>query len=431
MSRSGPPSATEADQPAGPLALGHVHRVVDRDDAHEFLVAVDDRQSEEVVFGDLLRDELARVLDPGGDHLAAHDLADRRLVAGDQEVAQRDHAHEPAGFVDHVGIVDRLLVGGLAAELGDRLGDRELGRERRVVRGRDRAGAAFGVGSELADVLPLGGGERRQERLVFGLAQAVEQIGALVVGHRRDDPGELAAAEARGDRALHLRLQEGQDVGCLPLVQRRQHAGGFRGRHAGEDRCRIRRVDGGKGDADRLEIVTGEELGEHRRLGAVRASAAGGYGVRTCGADAARRGRTAAGARSRASPWSRSRRPEAAPRQEAEQDRRSGRGHRAPPRVDPPDPRCVDGSAAVACATDPDGHPVPTARALGPGTRSTVTVHRCPDRCCRSNAGQPASEPGGAGRPVNPRRRAAGDRRATCCRGDRRRSSGRPRPGPA
>ena len=80
----------------GRFVLDDVDDVVDRDDADELVLLVDDRDREQVVGGDLPRDFFLVRVDAHADQIGRHDPLERRVRRHEQQPAQRDDADEMA-----------------------------------------------------------------------------------------------------------------------------------------------------------------------------------------------------------------------------------------------------------------------------------------------------------------------------------------------
>ena len=119
--------AAEGQEVLGLLPALDVEGVVVGDDADEHVAGVDDGQGDQVVLADLSDDVLLMLVDAGRDRLALHDPLDAGVGAGQDERLERDLAEELVAGVDDVAVVDRLAVGGLAAEAVDRLACGEVG----------------------------------------------------------------------------------------------------------------------------------------------------------------------------------------------------------------------------------------------------------------------------------------------------------------
>ncbi|MFM7290910.1 MAG: CBS domain-containing protein [Planctomycetia bacterium] len=102
-------------------------------DEHNRLVGiVTHRDGEKVEPGQLFHHAVAGLLQADADRIALHQVRHERRRSGEDQVAERHEAHELAGGVEHVDVVDRLAVGRLGAEAGHGLARRDVGRQRRV-----------------------------------------------------------------------------------------------------------------------------------------------------------------------------------------------------------------------------------------------------------------------------------------------------------
>ena len=107
--------AGQAEDVLGRLVLDDVDDVVDRDDADELVLGVDNGNGEEVVGRDLARDLFLIGVDARAVDLAGHDALERRVRRHEQQPAQGHDADQVAPLVDDVEIEDHLDVARLCS----------------------------------------------------------------------------------------------------------------------------------------------------------------------------------------------------------------------------------------------------------------------------------------------------------------------------
>ena len=157
--------AAEGEQVLGLRPALDVQGVVVGDDADEPVVGIDDRDGDQVVAADLVDDLLLVLVDAGEDRLVLHDPFDAGHRGGQDQPLQGDLADQLVVGADDVAGVDRLAVGGLAAEAVQGVAGGQLGGERGVIGGHDGAGGPRLVAGQAADVLALGVGQLAEDRL--------------------------------------------------------------------------------------------------------------------------------------------------------------------------------------------------------------------------------------------------------------------------
>ena len=135
------------------LVFHDVHGVVEGHNTDQPVLRVDDRQREEVVLAEHLRDLLFVVERADRDDVLLHDRLDRRVVVLTKK--QILHAHKTDELVSarDVAGVDRLFVDARTADAEDSLLHRHIGPQRDVFRRHDRARGILGVAQDLVDLL--------------------------------------------------------------------------------------------------------------------------------------------------------------------------------------------------------------------------------------------------------------------------------------
>ncbi len=246
----------------GRLVLFDVEHVVDGDDADQFVEAVADRQGEQVVVPDDPGRLLARGAGAHVQHVAMHQVADARLGFGEDQVFQRDETDQMPACVDDVQVVDGLLARGDLAHVGQRLDRGQLGRDRRELGAHDRTDRALGVFGEALG-LPADALRQQGQQLVLARErQTLDEVGAVVGGHRRDERGDGQRVLLRGQRHLPLARQVAEGLrGVLEPVQAEDGPGRVVGQafQDGRDAVRVRLE---KGAPDGSGLAGGQHLRE-------------------------------------------------------------------------------------------------------------------------------------------------------------------------
>src|SRR5674476_1058587 len=106
--------ASSTEDPRQALLPGErkhqIDGIVDGDDSVELALVVNDGQGEQVVLGDHVGDHFFGRRGEHGDRVLRHEVADLLVWRRGEQVAQREHAAQLLGAVDHVDVVDGLYV---------------------------------------------------------------------------------------------------------------------------------------------------------------------------------------------------------------------------------------------------------------------------------------------------------------------------------
>ncbi|GIW19984.1 MAG: hypothetical protein KatS3mg065_0280 [Chloroflexota bacterium] len=277
-SRPGLGPSEELRQPLLPgRRQDRVDGVVDGHDPDEPPLVVDDRHGEEVVAGDDRRHVVLVVEDPDRDRIADHDLADRGVGLGDDEVAEGEDADEVPLVVGDVDVVDRL---GVRLELpesvdglsrGQVVGDGdELGRH-------DPAGGVLRVAEELPDLVGLVALHEGEDLGPGLIRQVGDEVGGVIGAHLFEDVGGALGREVLEDLDLGLGrhlldglgrdlvVEGGHDPGPVlrgELVDDRRQVGRVQLAEAGMGHPELDRGDGGLDGVDVLPIDVALRNGE-------------------------------------------------------------------------------------------------------------------------------------------------------------------------
>ena len=217
------------------LLLNDVEHVVDRDHAHEAVLQVDDRDREQVVLRDQLRDFFRAGVDLRSHDALDHDVLELERGVGEDEAAQREHSHQMLVGVDAVDVEERLLTRVLTDGL-DGLGDGELLVEREELGVHQRAGGLFLALQQRLELGALRGAQDLQDPSAAVFVEDVEKVGGVVRGRRAADRGqrgvvgrvedlvEVALVELeQGTRRLAGLDEQGEDPLAVFLQKQGQH----------------------------------------------------------------------------------------------------------------------------------------------------------------------------------------------------------------
>ena len=167
-------------QVAGGLLLDHIDDVVDGDDPHQPLLAVDHRHGQKVVALDHARHLFLIGIGADAHHLPGHHIAEPLLRIGRDQVAQRQHAGEVARGVGDVEGVDGLGVAGTAAHDLQGLGGAVKLLEVDELRRHQAARRFRLVPQHLRRDTPLGRAQLRQKAPHHLGGQLIEQAHPIV-----------------------------------------------------------------------------------------------------------------------------------------------------------------------------------------------------------------------------------------------------------
>ncbi len=188
---------------------------------------------------------------------------------GQDQALERDDAEELVAGVDDVAVVDRLAVGGLAAEPVERLADGQARRQGGVVGRHDRAGRPRLVAGQAADVVALGLGQVPEDLVGPVLVEPVDQVGPVVVRHQVEQARRLDRRHRLDEADLPLAADVAHHLGPGPVGQQPQRRVAPRLAEVLDDLGHVRRVVVGQ------ELAQGRSLARADQLAGGRAPAAG------------------------------------------------------------------------------------------------------------------------------------------------------------
>ena len=205
------------------LLFDNVHDVVGGDDAHQTVLVVHDGDAHQVVFAHRVGDDLLIVQRLDRYEVGRHDVGDRLVLIGENQMPQRDGAHQMALAVDDIAGVDGFLVQAGLAQRFHRLahghGAVELGK----LDGHDRAGRIFRVFEELVDQRALCGIGVLQDALDDRRGQLLEEIDRVVQEHFVQQGVDFAVADQRDQLLLLLAVDIGEHFRRDVLGQYAEH----------------------------------------------------------------------------------------------------------------------------------------------------------------------------------------------------------------
>ena len=188
------------------LFLDHdVDHVVDRDDAEQAVLPVDDRDRVDVVLGDQARDFFLRGVWPRGEQAPLHDVGDLPIGRCGEEAAQRHVAHQEPVRVEGIQALHGLDFGVDPLQLVEGLGHGPLRADRGDLLGHQAPGRSGRVAQEPLDLRRVARRHLREDRFALALCEVLEEEGDLVgrqpVEHRPQlPPARRCGGSAAGSR---------------------------------------------------------------------------------------------------------------------------------------------------------------------------------------------------------------------------------------
>jgi hypothetical protein len=171
--------------------IDHVDDVIGRHDAFHAAFTIDNRNCEQVLFGEQLRQVFLVQFLGRRDKLGSHDVADPLLSRGGHQPAQGNDAQQALIGIEHVGIVNRLYLLRLTAQIRDCLIHGHIRPQPRETRAHQAAGIVFGVSQQGYDFTAV------------VIVEEGEEIGSLLLGSLLDDVrGIIGRKQAHPDAAL-------------------------------------------------------------------------------------------------------------------------------------------------------------------------------------------------------------------------------------
>ncbi|MNN22390.1 hypothetical protein D3C81_1357470 [compost metagenome] len=146
----------------GGLIDHHIQCIVARHQAHQSPNLVQHRHGQQVVLADQAGHFFLAGRGANADDLVHHDLLDRRLGGGQDQLAQGQRTAQVALLVEYIRLIDGFGIGSLAAQHVDGLACAEAGIQARVFAGHQVTGRAFAVALRVKQVVTTGLGSLAQ-----------------------------------------------------------------------------------------------------------------------------------------------------------------------------------------------------------------------------------------------------------------------------
>jgi len=188
------------------------------------------------------------------EEVALGDRLDGGVGRGEQEVAQRDHARQATVTLDHVDVVDALVLAGFGAQLLDDLLDGHVLGHGGDLRRHDAAGRLLLVAEQRADGARFFDAHEAQQGLGLVVGEVADDVGGVVRVHLGEECGGAALGEVVDDVGLQVVFELGDRVGGLLVVEVLEDLGALGGVELLED----------VGDVGRVQLV--EALVRDREL---------------------------------------------------------------------------------------------------------------------------------------------------------------------
>ena len=204
---------------AGGLLLNHVDDVIDGDDAHQPVFAIDHGQRQKVVALDEPRHLLLIGAGLNPHHITGHHLTDGGLGVGDHQLPQRQDAGQAASRIGDIEGVNGFSRAGLTAHdlqglggSGEFLEANELGRHQTTSR------FTF-VSEQLSGHPALIGAELLQQIAHHLGGQLIKETHPVIRGHLLHQLEHLTGSHALQQRLLHSGFEVLVDLNRLVLRQ--------------------------------------------------------------------------------------------------------------------------------------------------------------------------------------------------------------------
>ena len=171
----------EPRQPLLPVVGQHrVEGIVERDDALQPPLLVDDRDGEEVVLGHDAADLLLVHVGGNVDDVVLHELGDGPVGLGEHQVSEARDARQAAVRVGEVQVGHGVLLGPFGADPLERGPRGEAHRQGDEVGGHERPGRVLGVAGQLSQILFSLVGQACEDLLCELVWEVAEDVGGLV-----------------------------------------------------------------------------------------------------------------------------------------------------------------------------------------------------------------------------------------------------------
>ena len=207
------------------LLLHDVDDIVDRDDTDETAFLIHDRDRDQVVVGDHLRDLFLVVGRGGIDDVRVHDVFQDHVIVRQQQILDGDNAFELALGGRDIADVDCLLILANLADAGERLAHAHVFFQVHKLGRHDAAGRILGIFQVLVDEVARGRRRRAHDTLDHIGRQLLHHVDGVVNIQLFDDAGKLRIGDGVDDRLLLLDLEVGEHGRRDLLGQDTEHHG--------------------------------------------------------------------------------------------------------------------------------------------------------------------------------------------------------------
>ena len=195
----------------------HVHDVVNRDNADQFAVVVDDRNREQVVTCHLTGDFFLVHVDRHADHVARGDVFQRRLGRNRQQLPQRKHPDQALIFVGHVYIEHHFRIR-RQLETPDGILRRRIFREREELRRHDAAGRTLRILQQVGNFSGVLRPHQRENLFGSFFRQNPEEVSHIVRAEVFDQPGDIRVQQVRQHLIDAVAVELAQYLAALRLA---------------------------------------------------------------------------------------------------------------------------------------------------------------------------------------------------------------------
>ncbi len=195
----------------------HVHDVVNRDNADQFVVVVDDRNREQVVTRHLTGDFFLVHVDRHADHVAHGDVFQRRRGRNRQQLPQREHPDQALILVSHVNIKHHFRFR-RQLEASDGILRRRIFREREEFRRHDAAGRTLRILQQVGDFRGVFRPHQRENLFGSFFRQNPEEVGHVVRAEVFDQPSDIRVQQVRQHLIDTVAVELAQHLAALRLA---------------------------------------------------------------------------------------------------------------------------------------------------------------------------------------------------------------------
>ena len=189
------------------LFLQDVDDIVDRNPAKQFVRFVRHGERHDVVLFEDLRDFLLVNIRRHADHVRAHQLVHAFVRRIQQKLLERDGSHQNAHIINHVDVIDVLMLFRQLSHRADRLLDRVFLIHDGDLLRHDATGGILVVTEKLLDIRGVFHVHRLQHDLGLLIREFSEDVCSVVGIHLTDQLGKLGLRH-RAQQVLAVRVIE-------------------------------------------------------------------------------------------------------------------------------------------------------------------------------------------------------------------------------